>query len=142
MDGKKFVLGLSLELPIFNRHEGPIAEAEARRRHAGAQFLALQARVIGESEQALARYQGAIAALKEADDLVTALEMQEKATRRAVEVGASDRLVLTGVRLQRIAAARARLESLRRAQTALGALEDVVQRPITPTGTIPNGTEK
>ena len=50
-----FTLGLSVTLPIFNRNQGPIAEAEARRKEAAANFLAVQAQVIAESEKAWAK---------------------------------------------------------------------------------------
>ena len=39
-----FTLGLSITLPIFNRNQGPIAEAEAKRREAAATFLHCQRR--------------------------------------------------------------------------------------------------
>ena len=42
----KWNLALTLELPILNRNQGPIAEAEARRKETAAQLLALQAEVI------------------------------------------------------------------------------------------------
>src|SRR5207249_4826262 len=55
----KFTLGLSLSLPIFNRNQGPMAEAEARRRQAGERFLALQFQVLNDVQKALAAYRGA-----------------------------------------------------------------------------------
>jgi len=48
----KWTLGLGLILPLFNRNRGPIAEAQARREEAGARFLALQSKVLGELESA------------------------------------------------------------------------------------------
>ena len=39
----KWQLGLGAELPLFNRNQGPIAEAAARRAEAAARFEALQA---------------------------------------------------------------------------------------------------
>ena len=48
-----------------------------------------------------------------------------------------DRLALASVQLQRLVVARARLDALRRAQTALGALEDAVQRPLAPATALP-----
>jgi outer membrane protein TolC len=40
-----FVIGFSTTLPLFNRNQGPIAQAEARRKEAGASFLEKQAQV-------------------------------------------------------------------------------------------------
>src|SRR5258708_38613227 len=44
--GKILELGPSAVLRVFNRNQGPIAEAEARRREIAAQFLAMQAGII------------------------------------------------------------------------------------------------
>ncbi len=48
----KFMLGVSLPLPILNQHQGPIAQARAARRVAAVQFRAAQARVLAEIERA------------------------------------------------------------------------------------------
>ncbi|MCX6922147.1 MAG: TolC family protein, partial [Verrucomicrobia bacterium] len=50
------LLGFGVELPLLNRNEGPIAEAEARRKHAAANFEALQAHVIAEIDRAMVVY--------------------------------------------------------------------------------------
>lgn len=133
----EFSLGISVTLPLLNQNEGPIAEAEARRKQEADRFLALQARVIGDSEQALARYRGALAEWNDAVDLLTRLDAQERRVGRAVELGDEDRLTLIGLRVQRAVAARARLDALGRVQTALGALEDAVQRPLAPATPLP-----
>jgi outer membrane protein, heavy metal efflux system len=126
----KFGIGLTIELPIFNRNQGPIAEAEARRAEAAARFLGLQAAVIAETGKTLGRYRSAREELTDADAATALLRTQESASRRGLEIGEQDRLALVGVRLQRISAERNRLEALRKAQTALGALEDAVQHPL------------
>lgn len=128
----KFSLGLSISLPVFNQNEGPIAEAAARRKEGAARFLSLQARAIAEFESALARFRSARSALAEAEKLLAALDRQEVATKRTVELGQEDKLALVGLRVQRAGAARARLAALGRTQDALGALEDALQRPIGP----------
>jgi outer membrane protein TolC len=56
-----WLIGLAVELPVFNRNEGPIAEAAARRTEAAGRFIALQATIIHEID-------AAISALKAADD--------------------------------------------------------------------------
>ncbi len=127
---KKFTFGLSVTLPILNRNEGPIAEADARRKEIAARFHALQASVIGETETALERYRSAIAELGEAGRTLATLEKREKATQRAIELKELDRTALTGLRLEKLLASQSRLASLRKAEEALGALEDSVQRPL------------
>src|SRR5262249_22145519 len=64
-----FTVGLVVTLPIRNRNQGPIAEAEARRKEAGARFLSTQAQVIAQSEGALARYQAAFSELEARESL-------------------------------------------------------------------------
>lgn len=128
-----FTLGLSVSLPVFNRNQGPIAEAEARRKGAAAAFREKQAQVIGESEQALALYKAALAEYVEADNSLRKLQdQQEQMMRRAVSAGEQDRLALDNVRIESVVGAQARLDALGRAQRALGKLEDAVQRPLTP----------
>ena len=128
-----FTVGLAATLPIFNRNQGPIAEAEARRKEAAARFLATQAQVIAQSEAALARYRAALQELGEARDSLTKLQGErEQMTTRAVQLGESDRLTLNAVMLDRSAVAQVWFAALVRAQGALGQLEDAVERPLEP----------
>lgn len=128
-----FTVGFSATLPIFNRNQGPIAEAEARRKETGAAFLEKQARVVAESERALALYAAALKEYAEADQSLRKLqETQQQAMQMAVRAGEEDALSLNGVRVESAVAARASLDALGRAQKALGELEDAVQRPLSP----------
>ena len=128
-----FTIGISTTLPVFNRNQGPIAEAEARRKGAATAFLEKQAQVIAQSEQALALYTAALKEFTEADASLRNLQdEQEQMMRRAVSVGEEDRLALNGVRIESSVVARARLDALNRALSALGSLEDSVQRPLDP----------
>lgn len=133
----------ALILPLLNRNHGPIAEAEARRLEAEARFKALQVQAIGEMEIALARYHGGLAQFAEADQrLMRIQQVREAAMRRAVEAGEDDRLALAGVQVEGAVAALARLEAMRRVQSALGALEDAVQQPLTPGPPLPSPETK
>jgi outer membrane protein TolC len=128
-----FVLGLSTTLPIFNRNQGPIAEAEARRKEAAAAFTEKQAQVIAGSERALALYVAALKELAEADQSLRKLQDTHlQMMRQSVRLGEEDRLVLTGVQIESSVVERAKLDALARAQSALGELEDAVQRPLDP----------
>ena len=128
-----FRLRYAVTLPIFNRNQGPIAEAEAQRKAAAAAFLATQANAIARSEEALARYQGALRELNGTDEALRQLEhVVVPVQRRSVAAGEADQLALNAVLLQRPALAQAWLTALGRAQSALGALEDAVQRPLDP----------
>ena len=98
-----FTIGFAATLPIFNRNQGPIAEAEARRKEAAARFVATQAQVIAQSEAALARYRAALQELGEARDSLTKLQGErEQMTTRAIQLGESDRLTLNAVMLERL----------------------------------------
>jgi outer membrane protein TolC len=117
-------------LAVFNQNQGPIAEAEARRTEVAAQFLAMQAGIIEQSRTALTRYRGTLGAL---DAARNAAELQTKRlgqARRAVAVGESDTVVLAQAQLQDLSARQGLLDSLTNVQTALGALEDSIQRPL------------
>jgi outer membrane protein TolC len=128
-----FTIGLSATLPVFNRNQGPIAEAEARRKETAAAFLEKQTQVIADSERSLARYTAAIKELAEADHSLRSLQdAQLRTMQRAVQLGEEDRLALNGVQLENSVLARMRLDALARAQSALGELEDAVQRPLDP----------
>src|SRR6185436_12086335 len=65
----KWQLGVSMELPVLNRNQGPIAEAKAKRDEAAARFLALQSRVISEIDRALLNRAAAIEQLRQIDEL-------------------------------------------------------------------------
>lgn len=133
-----FTIGLSTTLPLFNRNQGPIAEAEARRKESGATFLVTQAEVIAQSEQAYAAYKAALKELAQANQSVRKLQdSQLQMMQNAVSAGEEDRLALNGLELQARVLTRARLDALSRAQNALGALEDAVQRPLDPDDAFP-----
>jgi cobalt-zinc-cadmium efflux system outer membrane protein len=128
-----FTVGFLITLPVFNRNQGPIAEAQARRKEAGVHFLATQAQVIRESELALAHYRSAVAQLAEAQTSLAQLQkVVEPMARHTVAVGEADSLSLNGVLLQGSLAEGARLNALYQAQAALGRLEDAVERPLEP----------
>ena len=128
-----FTVGLSTTLPIFNRNQGPIAEAEARRKEAAATFLEKQAQVIAGSERALALYVAALKELAEADESLRKLhDAHLQMMEQAVRLGEEDRLSLNTVQIESSIVARVRLDALARAQSALGELEDAVQRSLDP----------
>jgi outer membrane protein TolC len=132
MEGfNSYFIGPSLLLPLRDRNKGPIAEAEARRKEAAARFLSQQATAIDQMARALIRYRAARADFRDADSrLRTLLQDRERAVQEQIKAGESDELAFAGVRLEAVAAARARLNALRDTQTALGALEDAVQSPL------------
>lgn len=136
----EFYVGIGVELPVFNQNQGPIAEAKARRDHAAARFDAVQAVAIGQIEQATARYAGVRAELDEADRLLALRDRQMRAAEASLQAGQGDRLALAESRSLLLTARRARLGIVSRLQTAVGQLEDALQRPLDGSFDIPNTT--
>jgi outer membrane protein TolC len=131
MGTNKFTLGLSgVTLPVFNRNEGPIAEAKARRAEIAARFEALQAKVISEVDQAAQADDLARAQLALADSLIRAQRTQLEKLQRSFAAGETDRLALALATHTLHAAESAYVEATAQAQQALGLLEDATQRPL------------
>jgi outer membrane protein TolC len=122
-------IGATLELPILNQHKGPIAEASARRDASAARFLALQAKVIGDTDTATASLRASQANLSAFDALVNVQRAQQRSVQEQFEAGAVDRLEELNGELELNAADLARLDAQVRREQAVGALEDAVQRP-------------
>ncbi len=136
-EGAHFIsLALSSVLPVRSRNQGPIAEAEAQRKVAGAQLLAVQSTVIADSDRALAQYKAAYATLEGATKAVGQLEEQQQSAMRMLQAGEAEQLTVVAARLQTSVAERARLDALRQTQLSLGLVEDALQRPTT-AGTTP-----
>jgi len=125
-----FTVGFSTSLPVFNRNQGPIAEAEGRRKEVAAAFVQTQAQVIARSERALAVYAAALNEVSEAQSLYQLQETQLLIVQQGIRTGTDNRLSLDAVQIQLLVLARARLDAVGRAQRALGDLEDAVQRPL------------
>jgi outer membrane protein TolC len=127
----KWSLGISLTLPLFNHNQAQIAQARAQREVAAAQFLALQAHAIAQTERALADYRAAVSTLADAQDLVATQQARAAAAQRAFSAGDTDRSMLARARLQTLTADGTHQAALMQAQRAAGALEDALQQPLT-----------
>lgn len=126
----KWSLALSLVLPLLNRNEGPIAEAEARRKEAATVFLSIQAQAIAEVDQALTGYGPAFQMFETADALLRDQQKKERAAAAAFKAGGTDRLAWLSARYETATAELARINALSQAQQVLGHLEDALHRPI------------
>jgi outer membrane protein, heavy metal efflux system len=121
---------LSLELPLFNRHEGPIGEALARRALAGEHLLAVQADLFEEIERAEGAWPQARQAWQDAASARALVERQHAAEQRAFGAGVSDRATLLVAQLAATEAALSSLEAAYDAQGAFAALENAYRRPL------------
>jgi len=128
----KWSLGFSISLPILNRNQGPIAEAEARRKEAETRFIALQSRIIGEIDRAFAGYCSALQKLETADSLQSAKEKQLQSIQTMFNAGETDRLSFLSSQSELYSIALLQLDALANAQQSLSLLEDAVQRPLQP----------
>lgn len=106
---RKLTLASSFELPIFNRNEGPISEALARRAAAASRLVAAQVQVYERIERArLALMAAQTRVADTATSLALAAQAREAEARR-LAAGASDRpgslaaeLTLLEARLQNL----------------------------------------
>ena len=127
----RWSLGLSLLLALLNKHnEGPIAEAKAAREFEARQFEALQASVVGEQEQALARWNAVTNEVAQLKKIVTAQQARLAQTQIQFDAGQLDRLELNLTRLELLGATANVSAAQSRVQQALGQVEDAVQQPL------------
>ena len=123
------ILGLGVELPLLNRNQGPIAQAEARRKQSAARFEALQAKVIADLDRGLALYQVAAKSRAGAEALLATERKQQQAVEQQFKAGSADRLDLLAAQLELAASELAVEDGQTKLHQALGVLEDAVQRP-------------
>ena len=125
-----YLIGISLTLPLFNRNQGPIAEAEARRKEVAARFTGLQARILGDLDRALSGYLSASRAAGDAESLLYQERLRQGQVERAFSAGEADRVALAGANLQLAAAEVSRFDARVEQVRLLGELEDALQRPL------------
>jgi outer membrane protein TolC len=125
----KWGLGVGADLPMFNRNQGPIAEARAKRTEAAARFLALQAQVVGELDRAMTARAASQEQLRQIDALLDTQRKHVQSVEAMVKAGAADQFDLRSAQLEVATTEQARLNALVKAQQALGQLEDAMQVP-------------
>ena len=126
----KWGVGIGLDLPVLNRNQGGIAEAEERRRMVAARFDGLQAAVIGRIEAACAALEAQRQQAEAVARVLEKLDRQAEATRRMYEMKEIPAQAVALVRLDTIRAELAQLDVRQQAQQAQGDLENALQRPL------------
>jgi outer membrane protein, heavy metal efflux system len=139
---RKWSLGFNITLPILNKNEGPIAEAEAKRKLTAVTVEALQARIIGDIDQTLASYRSALTKLATSETLIGSQKKRQDALARQFRAGEADKLQLTSTRLELVAIELLRENARVSAVQALGALEDALGRPLDEAMALPTIPEK
>jgi outer membrane protein TolC len=135
-------LGLTLELPILDQNQGPVAGAEARRKLVAAKFVELQSQVIGEIDRAVAGFRVAREQLQTGNESFAAEQQQQKSAQAQLEAGAADQLDSLNAQLEFDSASLAQLENETQLQQALGQLEDALQSPLTLPGSVVQQMQK
>jgi outer membrane protein TolC len=126
----KWTAGAAAELPIFNRHEGPIGQADAERQRAAAQLLAVQARVLGALDAARTRERSARARLEATTRVGEAREALAASARKQFAAGEIDRLVLRQLEAESVAAQADRIDARFDVAAAAVDMEAAVEQPL------------
>lgn len=126
----RYILLPELELPVFNRNRGPIAEALARREEAAARFSALQLTILEQVDGAAADYRATSETLAAADAVLHDEQDHERRTEQSFRTGSIDRPTLLASRIERSVAQQSEFDALVSQRRALGALEDALQSPL------------
>jgi len=122
-------LGVGMELPVFNQHQGAIGEALARRDTAREHLVAIQADLYEQIDRAQRAWPRARLAWEEAGAAAAIASRLREAEARALTAGITDR---SGSLAAAVAATEAELLVLQaayEAELAFGALEDAYRRP-------------
>jgi outer membrane protein TolC len=123
-------LGFSTLLNLINKNQSLITEATALREVEGAQFEALQAKIIGDLSQGLATYQSS---LQNIDQIKTQLSAQKQVSQKLqkrFDAGLIDRLELTQNALNTSLLEQQLLNAQFSNLNAALAIEDMMQRPL------------
>jgi len=122
-------LGLTLELPILDQNQGPIAEAKARRRLEAAKFLALQSQIIGQTDRAVAGLEAARAQQRINKAQMDAARSQLNAAKDQAKAGSVEPLDVLSAQLEFCTTELAGVDGENLMATAVGDLEDALQQP-------------
>jgi len=122
-------LGGTIELPLLSRHQGPIAEAAARRNASAARFLELQAKVLSEIDAAISSFRATGTNFGTLEALAAEQARQQERIAAQFQAGAVDQLDVLTSQVELNTAEMARFEAQVKLQQALGSLENAIQRP-------------
>ena len=126
----KWTLGVGLTLPILNQNQGPISEADAKRKEAAAKFDTVQAKVLADCDRAAAGVAAARAKLATTDGLLREQGTQIETLNRILAAGEGDKISLLSAEVERATTRISRLDALVDLHAALGALEEATQTPL------------
>lgn len=126
---RKLTLGVAFELPIFNRNEGPIAAALARRTAAASRLFNAQVQVYERIERAEHALQAAQADIADTRASIRLAREAYESELRRLSAGASDRQSVLAAELNLLEAESQDQRAQSAALLAAGALDDALQLP-------------
>lgn len=129
---KKWTLGFTVDLPLFDRRQGPIAEAVARRAVLEARLRQAEAQALAGAGLAEGRLAAAQAALRAQDAALAGAQARLEAARRALALGSLDRGALLAAELEALQARGLAVEAWAEEARARLAVEDAFQKPLDP----------
>ncbi len=127
---KYSVTPAGITLPLFNRNEGPIAEAEAHRKEAATHVEALQDQAINQTDSALQHFHLATQNLVLIDTQGATRTAAFQADQRSFDLGAIDRLALSRSRRAVNVDAMTHVDAVVQVQQAITQLENAIQQPL------------
>lgn len=125
----KWNLAASLEIPLLNRNQGPIAESLSRRTEVSVRFAGLQSKIIADLDRVLSVQAAARAQVARSEELLERHRRQLDALRLALKEGAADQVELKTAALEAVTAELAFLDAAIRWQQATGELQQILQTP-------------
>ncbi len=127
---RRWSIGFSLSLPVFNQNQGPIAEARTQREQQAAQFRVLQEHLITRLNHVLVAYRASGQSLMLAQHLLTASRTELALAQSSWRVGEINRVDLLRIRLKTQAYRLGVLHRQVQAEQTLAALEDTLEHPL------------
>jgi len=132
----KISLGLAgVTLPLLDRNQGAIAQAQARREETAARTAALQDGIINDLEHALTGYSAGQDAVRLSTARQALASRQMAGQTASFAAGATDRLALLQAKSDHQASMIEQLNEWAAMQQAAGRLEDAMQLPLSPNST-------
>jgi cobalt-zinc-cadmium efflux system outer membrane protein len=126
----KWALDLSAEIPVLHRNQGPVAEAQAKRAEAGVRVLALQARIIGDVDRAVAAWNGAQIRTAALSEVRAEQQARVKSLRLQLQAGATESIDVLAIESELAADELFHWEARAQVLRAFGELEDAIQSPL------------
>ncbi|WP_445366585.1 TolC family protein [Methylomonas sp. BW4-1] len=130
MGEHRWTLGATMQLPILHQNQGPIAEAEAKRREFAVRFESLQMRIVSDIDRAHSGVAAVLAKWRDAEKQIQLQQQNLSSVQAQYQAGEIDHLTLLGAELEKAIAERAQLDVLVETQQALNGLEDTLRQPL------------